>query len=230
MSEGGGAVERAAPRLLVPTDRSVASATETLRRFEHVARAATPFSVMFQLRDRELAAAERLAFGRELRALCTAEAQWFQLNDRCDLAVLLDADGVHLAEASIAAADARRIVGPGSFISRACHEQEGALEKDVDAWVLSPIFAQRKGRGALGIEALVKLRERCRASARAEGVEPRVFALGGVSARTAASCLAAGAAGVVAIGAVFGGDVDALLAALGISRRGPLESTAKRPA
>jgi thiamine-phosphate pyrophosphorylase len=214
MNGPGGALARAVPRLIAPTDRSVASASETLRRYEHVARAARPFSVMFQLRDRELAAVERLAFGRELRALCTAEEQWFQVNDRCDLAVLLAADGVHLAEASIAAEDARRVVGPAAFISRACHDPQRPLEEGVDAWVLSPIFAARKGRDGLGLEALARLRQRCRL--RSDGAEPSVFALGGVTATTAEPCLAAGAAGVVAIGAVLGGEFEPLLEALGI--------------
>jgi len=206
-----------APRLVALTERSLATAGETLARFERVARAARPWSVLFQLRDRELSAFERLAFGRELRALCTESNQWFQVNDRLDLAVLLGADGVHLAETSVAARDAREIVGPSAFISRACHDERAALDPDVDAWVLSPIFAERKGKAALGLEAVGRLRERC-GTAPAGTHAPRVWALGGVTASVARACLGQGADGVVAMGAVLVGDeLDALLTELGIA-------------
>lgn len=193
------------------TDRTVASADETLRRFERVARAAQPFTVMLQLRDRELPASERLAFGRELRALCTAERQWFQVNDRCDLAVLLGADALHLGEASVSAADARRVVGDGLFVTRACHDPECELELGVDGWVLSPIFAPRKGRAALGADALARFTGAYRTSPRGLCA----YGLGGVTAARTPELLKAGAAGVAVIGAVLDHEsADALLAAL----------------
>jgi thiamine-phosphate pyrophosphorylase len=205
-----------APRLVALTDRSLANAAETLGRFERLAHAARAWSVMFTLRDRELPASERLSFGRALRALCTRERQWFQLNDRCDLAVLLGADALHLAETSVSAEDARRLVGPATFVSRACHDPERPLEPGVDAWVLSPIFAERKGRAALGLEAVTRLVARCRAEAPA-GTASRVYALGGVTASDAKSALDAGAHGVVVMGAVLAADdSEALLASLGI--------------
>jgi thiamine-phosphate pyrophosphorylase len=199
-----GAAPRAiAPRLIAVTDRSVATAEETLRRFERVARAARPFSVMFQLRDRELSVRERLAFGHELRALCTAERQWFQVNDRCDLAVLLAADALHLGETSVSAADARHVAGAQLFVSRACHDPERHLEAGVDAWVLSPIFVERKGRGALGVAGIVRLCARIRGDLQNGGSAAAVFALGGVTALNASTCLDAGAAGVAALGAIL---------------------------
>jgi len=196
------------PRLIAMTDRTVASADETLRRFERLARAARPFSVMFQLRDRELPARERLAFGRDLRALCTAEQQWFQVNDRCDLAALLGADAVHLGEASVSAADARRILGEGVFVTRACHDPECELEPGVDGWVLSPIFAERKGRAALGLEGMARLAARARA-----------YALGGVSASGAGKIIEVGAFGVAVVGTVLAGDDgEALLSGMRVDR------------
>jgi thiamine-phosphate pyrophosphorylase len=202
------------PRLIALTDRSVASAAETLRRFERVARAARPFSVMFQLRDRELPARERLAFGRELRSLCTANAQWFQVNDRCDLAVLLAADAVHLGEMSVSASDARKLLAEAVFVTRACHDPECALEAGVDGWLLSPIFAERKGREALGLTAIRRLVAACRRSPN----NPCVYGLGGATAAGAHELLQAGA-GAAVVGAALEGDgIESLLAALGLER------------
>ncbi len=208
--EPAAGARRIEPRLVAITERTLLGADDTLRRFERVARAARPYTVMFQLRDRELSGRERFAFGRELGALCRAERQWFQVNDRSELAVLLEADALHLGEASVAASDARRVVGERMFVSRACHEPDLALEPGVDAWVLSPIFERRKGRGALGGEALSGLAARCRGVA-------QVIALGGIHPENAGECLRLGASGVAAIGAVLtAAEPEPLLDALGI--------------
>jgi thiamine-phosphate pyrophosphorylase len=167
---------------------------------------------MFQLRDRELPVRERLAFGREMAALCRAEEQWFQVNDRCDLALLLDADALHLGEASVSVADARRLVGERRFVSRALHEPGATLESGVDAWVLSPIFEPRKGRGALGVDAVARF------ARRASGAT-QVIALGGVTAANAGESLQSGATGVAVIGAVLSApEPEALVSALGVCR------------
>jgi thiamine-phosphate pyrophosphorylase len=206
------------PRLIAITDRTLASATETLARYERLARAARPWSILFQLRDHELAARERLDFGLSLRALCTAEEQWLGVNDRLDLALLLGADAVHLGERSVSAADARALVGSEVFVSRACHDPECKLDPEVDAWVLSPIFAERKGRAALGVGSVWRLAERCRGASR-HGSTVEVFALGGVTSRNAEASRAAGATGVAVIGAVLvSGEDEELVEALQIRR------------
>jgi thiamine-phosphate pyrophosphorylase len=208
----------APPRLIALTDRGVASASETLARFERVAREARPGTVMLQLRDRELSARERLAFGRELRRLATSAGQFFQVNDRLDLARLLEADAVHLADGSVSAADARALLGAECFVTRAGHVPTALSEAGVDGWLLSPLFAPRKGREALGLGVLGEMHTRGDTAAGSPG-RALVYALGGVDARNAADCVAAGAAGVAVIGAVLaGGPPGPLLTALGIAR------------
>jgi len=212
-----GRPQKLEPRLIAITDRTVATAAATLARFERLARAARPFTVLFQLRDHDLSGRERLEFGRALRALSAAEQQCFQVNDRCDLAVLLGADAVHLGERSVSAAEARKVVGAELYVSRACHDPEGELERGVDAWVLSPIFGERKGRAPLGVEGVHRLAERCRTAGGGGG--GAVFALGGVTAEDVSECRKSGAWGVAAIGAVLGeAEPTVLLQALGILR------------
>ena len=102
------------------------------------------------------------------------------------------------------------------LISRAWHaatlDGAAATEElaDVDALLVSPLFEPRKGRPALGLGALGVLGEQLRARNRA----CPLYALGGVSAENAASCLGAGAAGVAAIGAALAPDPRPLLNAL----------------
>jgi thiamine-phosphate pyrophosphorylase len=193
------------PRLIAITDRSLASFAETCARFERVARAAQPGSVLFQLRDRELPARERLELGRELGALAKAEGQGFQVNDRLDLALLLEADAVHLGEGSVPAVDARRVIGRACFLTRACHDPARAVEAGVDAWLVSPIAAARKGRAPLGLGVF--------------GGGRKLYALGGITAENARECRAAGAVGVAVVGAVLAEpDPLPLLRALDIAR------------
>ncbi len=199
-------------RLIAITDRSVASAAETLARLERLLNIARPGSVLVQLRDRELSARERFGFGSELRALTRRHAQLFQINDRLDLAVLLDADAVHLGEGSVSTRDARALLGPARLVTRACHDPERVGDVDADGVLLSPILAARKGAAALGVAALARAR-----ALLSVGTRPaQLFALGGVDATNAAACLDAGSDGVAAIGAAVGADApEPLLAALG---------------
>jgi thiamine-phosphate pyrophosphorylase len=202
------------PRLVAITDRQAADAETTLARFAELGYAARPATVAFQLRDLELPARERLLFGRALLRIARAAGQWLIVNDRIDIAVILGAEGVHLGEAGIATADARRLLGRGGFVTRACHDPTRASEIDADALLLSPIFEAKKGLAPLGT-AGVKLARRSLADARAPAA---LLALGGVTSERASRCIAEGAAGVAVVGAVLRGEGRALVRALGIQR------------
>ena len=176
-----------------------------------VAEAAAPGTVMIQLRDRDLGVRERLHLGKRLLDVARRHGQLLAVNDRIDLALVLDADGVHLGERSVEPEDARKLVGPEKFISRACHDPARAEPRGADALLLSPVLAQRKGNPPLGVDAI-------RAARRVAG-DALVYALGGVDAEGAAQCLRAGFDGVAVIGAVLGvPSALPLLAALGIER------------
>jgi thiamine-phosphate pyrophosphorylase len=197
------------PRLIVFTDTSRAEPALLLVRFARLAQLARPGSVSFILRDYALPLRARWALGQALSALSARSEQRFGLAERADLARALGATAFHLPESGLRASDARQYLGPQVFLSRGSHDAASAAEPELDAVLLSPIFEARKGRPALGLSALA------RATARAG---PPLFALGGVAAHNAGSCLGAGAAGVALIGAALEPDPELLLAALGIAR------------
>lgn len=203
---------------MIVTDRERADEAGWLTRLSSWLPRAAPGSVLVQLRDRQLEAAERLAFGLRLRELTRLHQQRLAINDRLDLAVLCDADGVHLPESGVPAIVARRWLEryrQDWFVSVACHEPEHTPDGAVDALLLSPVTATRKGRPALGgagLRTAVRARERA-------GARHRVYALGGVGADEAGPLVLAGADGVAVIGAIFDGrGPEPLLAALGILR------------
>jgi thiamine-phosphate pyrophosphorylase len=199
------------PRLIVFTDTTRAPAASMLERFSVLAELAEPGQVLFTLRDYTLPVRERWALGERLAELSARTKQRFGVAERADLARALGCTAFHLPENGLRAADARGYLGSEVKLSRGCHDAASAIEAELDAVLLSPIFEARKGRPALGVEAL----------ARARRVHPvqAWFALGAVTAGNARACLEAGAAGVAVIGAALSADPGPLLAALGIRRR-----------
>jgi thiamine-phosphate pyrophosphorylase len=208
------------PRLIAITDLSLLDVDALTMQLHRLASLARPGSVALLLRDHAATARQRLALGTALRDITVSTGQALWVADRLDLALLLQADGVHLGEASVSATVARSLVGDGVLVSRAWHatsllDAAGADElAGVDALLVSPVFEPRKGRPAIGVAALGGLGEQLRA----RNWACHLYALGGVSAENAASCLRAGAAGVAAIGAALAPDPRPLLSALQLLR------------
>jgi thiamine-phosphate pyrophosphorylase len=200
-------------RLIAITDFERVGVEATLARAERLGRAALPGSVAFQLRDRSLGGRALHAIGARLGAVARAAGQALIVNDRLDIALLLDADALHLGENSVDTAAARRLWPRAIF--RACHDPERALVLDADAIMLAPVMAPRKQNPALGAEGVRRTRALLARASRGA----RLFALGGVTAENAGACFEAGADGVAAIGAAFDADeASPLLEALAITR------------
>lgn len=159
---------------------------------------APPGFVAVQLRDKARPTGKLLPLARRLRATTREHGALFLVNDRIDLALAAEADGVHLGRLSVSVRDARELVGPDAFVSVAAHTHEEvrqALADGASAALLSPIFASPGKGEPLGVDALRIARE----SAPTMGV----YALGGIDATNARACLDAGASGVALIRAFF---------------------------
>lgn len=201
-----------APRVILITSMRDVPESLLLERIE-AARAAPPAAraeLAVQLRDPELTARELFQLGLRLRRATRAAGIRLLVNDRLDLAQILEADGVHLGRRSVSIADARAFLGPRAFVSVACHavpELAVAAAQGASAALLSPIFASPGKGPPLGLAALKDARE---ALARA-GLSLPVIALGGVDNASAAACFEAGAHGVAAIrGDLFASAVSTL--------------------
>jgi thiamine-phosphate pyrophosphorylase len=208
------------PRLLAITDLTRLPADALVTRLRRLAQAARPGTVALLLRDHAASAKERLALGLQLRDVARDAQQELWVADRLDLGLLLEADAFHLGEGSVSAAIARRLLGSCARVSRAWHAVSmagvAAAEElaEVDALLVSPLLAPRKGCPALGLATLSVLGEQLRA----RNWACQMYALGGVTAENARACRLAGAHGVAAIGAALDDDVEALLVALDIAR------------
>jgi thiamine-phosphate pyrophosphorylase len=146
-----------------------------------------------QLRSPELSTRALYALGQELRARTRRVGAMLWVNDRLDLALLLEADGIHLGRRSIAAPEARRVLG-SILVTRSVHDErelEAARAEGADAALVSPIFPSPDKGEPLGLEAIVAMRRLA--------PELPLIALGGVTLENARRCLAAGASAVASI-------------------------------
>lgn len=76
---------------------------------------------MLQLREKDLPDGELLRIAREVRAVTRGTGTRFIVNDRPDIAVLCDADGVHVGQGDLPLPEVRRIVGDGMIVGLSTH-------------------------------------------------------------------------------------------------------------
>jgi len=192
-------------RLYLITDR-----TQTRgRRLVDVVEAAVRGGVdAVQLREKDLPARELIELARALRGICRRYGAQLLINDRIDVALAADADGVHLRATSFDVADARALLG-NRLIGVSCHsvaDVENA--RGADFVVLGPIYAtpsKAEYGTPLGLAVL----------ARAVKHAPMpILALGGVDREHAGELRQFGASGVAVIRAICAADDPAIAAAL----------------
>jgi thiamine-phosphate pyrophosphorylase len=152
---------------------------------------------VIQYRDKEAEAAAVRAEARELRRLC--RQCLFLINDYVEVALDVEADGVHLGQEDMPLPKARRLLGPGKIIGVTVNTVEQALtaaRQGADYLGVSPIFATRTKPDAgepAGLDLLREIRRRVRLP---------LVAIGGITLENAPAVIAAGADGLCAISAV----------------------------
>src|SRR5207237_814061 len=87
-----------------------------------IAEAAAGGAAVIQLREKELSDRELLARARQVRRWTRQVEVLFIVNDRPDIARLVEADGVHLGQDDLPVREARRILGPEALIGVSTHD------------------------------------------------------------------------------------------------------------
>ena len=97
-----------------------------------IAEAASGGATIFQMREKNLTDRERLDRARRIRNWTRQAGVLFIVNDRPDLAKLVEADGVHLGQDDLSVAAARKILGPDSLIGVSTHNLAQVREAILD--------------------------------------------------------------------------------------------------
>lgn len=99
---------------------------------------------ILQYREKTKSGREMLEECRLLRRLTLQAHATFLVNDHLDIALLCDADGVHVGQDDLPVADVRRLLGPDKIIGLSTHSPEqarAALRDGVDYIGVGPLFA-----------------------------------------------------------------------------------------
>jgi thiamine-phosphate pyrophosphorylase len=118
------------------------------------------------------------------------------MNDRADLCILADFDGVHVGQDDLSPESVRRIIGPDRWLGVSTHNPEQLLEADqtsADYLAIGPVFStfsKDRPDPVVGLEGMRRTRQLTR--------KPLV-AIGGITRANAASVIEAGADSVAVI-------------------------------
>ncbi len=99
---------------------------------------------ILQYREKKLKAGDMLQECRLLRSMTAQAGACFIVNDHVDIALLVDADGVHVGQEDLPVAEVRRLIGPHKIIGLSTHSPEQAQEavaQGADYIGVGPIFA-----------------------------------------------------------------------------------------
>jgi thiamine-phosphate pyrophosphorylase len=164
------------------------------------ARAAAAFleggAGILQLRHKQNWGRAVFEAAREIARMCRESGALFIVDDRADIAMLLEA-GLHVGQDDLPPRDARRLMGTDAVVGFSSHNVRqvcAAGGEPVDYVAFGPVFStasKRNPEPVTGVEAL----KECRAL-----VEKPLVAIGGITRETAAAVWAAGADSAAVIG------------------------------
>ena len=162
--------------------------------------AATAGAQLFQYRNKSASMKEAYPEALRLRQVAWEAGVTFIVNDRCDLALAVDADGVHLGQGDLPLNLARKVMGLEKLIGISTHNPDQVREAAAgkpDYLGFGPIFtpgSKQDHDPVVGLEGLRAMR----------GITSLpVFAIGGIQIDRAGEVIQAGANGVAVISAIL---------------------------
>lgn len=154
---------------------------------------------ILQFREKNMCAKKILELGKKIKLLCLQYDVLFIVNDRVDIAAILEADGVHLGQDDLDVKSAREILGDGSIVGVSTHAPEQALkavEDGADYIGVGPVFATptKQGRVPVGLEYVKWV---------SKNIDVPAFAIGGIDEKNVDDVIKAGAKRVAVVRAII---------------------------
>ncbi len=157
-------------------------------------------ATFIQLREKNLDQEHFLEEAKELKKLCAEYKVPFVINDNVDIALEIDADGVHVGQSDMEAGDVRAKLGPDKIIGVSAQTVEQAL------------LAEKHGADYLGVGAVFPTGSKDDAvevshetlKAICEAVSIPVIAIGGITVDNTSSLVGTGICGIAVISAIYG--------------------------
>jgi thiamine-phosphate pyrophosphorylase len=155
---------------------------------------------VIQFREEKMDTGEMIRVCGIIQTLCRQHGAIFIVNDRVDVALAMDADGVHVGQRDMPATIARRLIGPHKILGVSAGDVEHAKKAEVDGadyvgtGMIFPAGVKKDIGVAKGVAILREI---------SKAVQIPVVAIGGIDHGNAATCIEAGAAGCAVITAVI---------------------------
>lgn len=184
-------------KLYLVTDRGLLHKSHSLE--EMVLEAVAGGVTMVQLREKNICTREFVELGMRLKSALAGSGVPLIVNDRVDVALAIDADGVHIGQSDMPYEIARKLLGDNKIIGlsvESLEQLEQANQLDVDYVGISPVFStptKIDTAPAFGIEGLRK--------AVSLSEHPTV-AIGGINTFTAPDVLSCGVDGIAVVSAI----------------------------
>jgi thiamine-phosphate pyrophosphorylase len=155
-----------------------------------------------QLREKDLPERRLVELGRRVRAWTREADALYIMNDRADLAVVTDADGVHVGQEELSVKEARRIVGPHRLVGVSTHtidQARRAVLDGADYIGVGPVFpsATKSFESLAGLELVREV---------AAEISLPWFAIGGITAENANLVRESGATRIAVSHAILSAD------------------------
>jgi thiamine-phosphate pyrophosphorylase len=186
-------------RLYLVTDQELSSGRTTTSVVEQALKGGVD---LVQLREYSMTDWELLEVARELRRLTLHYKKLFIINNRPDVARLVEADGVHLGQDDLPVEEARKILGPGKIVGVSTHETgqaQKALADGADYIGVGPVYRTQTKKNVVPPVTLDYVKE-----VRALDLPIPFFAIGGIKPHNAGEVLAAGAGRLAVVTAIVG--------------------------
>lgn len=187
-------------KLYLVTDRGLCGGRDLC---EIVRAAAAGGVTMVQLREKDIDTRTFVEEAVALKEVLAPLGVPLIINDRVDVALAADADGVHIGQSDMPYDIARRLLGPARIIGLSVENMRQVVQAnslDVDYIGVSPVFATPTKTDTAAPFGLEGLREAVTLSR-----HPAV-GIGGMNSSTAARVFAAGAAGIAVVSAIMADD------------------------
>jgi thiamine-phosphate pyrophosphorylase len=167
-----------------------------------------------QLREKEQPERRVVELGHRIREWTREAGALYIMNDRADLAVVTEADGVHVGQDELSVKEARRIVGPHRLVGVSTHTIEQARQAVLDGadYIgVGPVFpsATKSFPSLAGVEFVRQV---------AAEIALPWFAIGGINAENVASVVEAGAKRIAVSQAILTAE-DSAAAAIALNGR-----------
>lgn len=193
-------------KLYLVTDRSL-SLGRSLE--EIVTEAVAGGATIVQLREKDAPTGEFIQLAQKLKEILKPYGIPLIINDRVDVALASDADGVHIGQSDMPYDIARKLLGPDKIIGLSVENLDDVLranETDVDYIGISPVFSTQTKTDTSAPFGIEGLKEAVRLS-----MHPTV-AIGGMNRDTAAQVMQTGCDGIAVVSAISSAEDPALAA------------------